>query len=69
MQNATQMTSCARCGKPPVDALAVLREVIDQTIRDLDSEVTAPRIVDDGGVLRSLAEIAVRRLRAARAVA
>ena len=69
MQNATQKTLCLRCGESPADALAVLRDVIDRTIRDLDSEVTAPKIVDDGGVLRSIAAVALQRLRAARKVA
>jgi len=69
MLTATQKTACDQCGKPPVDALAVLRAVIDQTIRDLGSEVLAPRTLDDGGSLRILTEAAVARLKAARTVA
>jgi len=63
-------TPCDRCGEPgAATELAVLRDVIDQTIRDLDSEITAPQAIDDDGMLRALAQRAVSRLRAVRQAA
>jgi len=70
MRNARTKIPCVHCKEPEAaNELAVLREVIDETIRDLGSEVTAPCSVDDSGALRLLAARAVQRLRAARAAA
>lgn len=63
-------TPCTRCGAgDSAEELDLLRSVIDETIRDLDSEITAPRVIDDDGTLRALTQRAVSRLRAARRAA
>jgi hypothetical protein len=49
--------------------LATLRQVVDQAVRVLTSEVTAPVVIGEGGELREVIAHTAQALRAARQTA